>query len=292
MTSVDTAKGSFDDQVDLVDETKRRSKVFPLTYFKDARSFLMGSDGQALRAHSASNVEMPTDAVLSDLDAPLDVSTVGYLMGEQDGYNFLRCRQITAARKKQYRGVIPEHILHGRFPVVELAFGMVSPTIRSETFRRFGQFVPTSGVREGGYHHDGATCGLNIRFHLRNADMPGGEAGPVETFESHLAACIGMAFVDSWHWQVRMGYVGGGSLCFWTDPEGAASTFAMRDVPEGRKRRAAIRHWVKSHWRQNRGGGLSEVRKHLRGATEFTWNGLNVRITPSKSDLQSLGGTP
>lgn len=73
-----------------------------------------------------------------------------------------------------------------------------------------------------------------------------------------------------------------------TDPLGAQEAFRLRDIPEGRARRAALRHWVTEHWRQSRieTGIETKVREHLRGAQNFDWAGLHCRITPSVLDLE------
>lgn len=72
-----------------------------------------------------------------------------------------------------------------------------------------------------------------------------------------------------------------------TDPLGAQEAFRLRDIPDGRERRTALRHWVTEHWRADRTdpGVETKVREHLRGANQFSWGGLNCRITPSLIDL-------
>lgn len=98
-----------------------------------------------------------------------------------------------------------------------------------------------------------------------------------------------MALVPRYHWCVDIGFHGP-AVTFVTDPVGAREVFSLRDLPEGRSRRAALRHWVKEHWRKKRTDPLSvaAVREHLRGATQFSWNGLNCRIRPAAYDLERL----
>lgn len=59
------------------------------------------------------------------------------------------------------------------------------------------------------------------------------------------------------------------------------SLFAMRDIPEGYKRRAALRNWVSKHMRRKPGkpDEYTEIRRHLRGKTEFSWNGMSGYIS-------------
>lgn len=81
------------------------------------------------------------------------------------------------------------------------------------------------------------------------------------------------------------------SLTLLTDPTGVKEFWKLRDVPDGRKRRAALLHWVENHWRQTRNDPDVEafVRKHMRGATQLTHGKFSAEITPSKRDkLDSL----
>jgi hypothetical protein len=76
------------------------------------------------------------------------------------------------------------------------------------------------------------------------------------------------------------------SLTLLTDPTGVKEFWKLRDIPEGKRRRAALLHWVESHWRQNRKDPDVEgyVRKHLRGQQELTQGQFSAKITPSETD--------
>lgn len=56
--------------------------------------------------------------------------------------------------------------------------------------------------------------------------------------------------------------------------------FSLRDIPNGYKRRAALRHWVAKHMRHKPSSPdeLTEVRRHLRGREKFSWFGINGEI--------------
>ena len=71
-----------------------------------------------------------------------------------------------------------------------------------------------------------------------------------------------------------------------TDAAGAKEALRMRDVPEGRSRRAALRHWVRHHLRNKQSQDPTPVREHLRGAVECDWFGLHCTIAPSPFDLR------
>ena len=53
--------------------------------------------------------------------------------------------------------------------------------------------------------------------------------------------------------------------------------FALRDVPDGKKRRVALRNWVSRHLRrtQKNPSVKTEVRRHLRGREDFSWFGMS-----------------
>lgn len=57
--------------------------------------------------------------------------------------------------------------------------------------------------------------------------------------------------------------------------------FAERDGPMNGARRKAIVHWVARHLRHSTRGNEFAVKKHTRGAQEFTIDGLRIRLTPN-----------
>jgi hypothetical protein len=80
------------------------------------------------------------------------------------------------------------------------------------------------------------------------------------------------------------------SLTLLTDPTGVKEFWKLRDIPEGRKRRDALLHWVDDHWRRNRKDPEIEtyVRKHMRGAEELRQGQFYAKITPSDMDELTL----
>ena len=75
-------------------------------------------------------------------------------------------------------------------------------------------------------------------------------------------------------------------------PYSAKQMFAMRDLPEGKTRRASLINFVKEHYREYKGDSEEEKKKvlikaHLRGETKFTWNGLQIEVCPSYPDLKT-----
>lgn len=99
---------------------------------------------------------------------------------------------------------------------------------------------------------------------------------------------MGWQFQNYYNWKVYVGWEGEIGITFATDPIGAREIFRLRDIPNGKKRRTALRNWIKEHYRKKRNDPTekNKVIKHLRGATEFNWNGFKCKIIPSEYDLK------
>lgn len=124
--------------------------------------------------------------------------------------------------------------------------------------------------------------------------MRGTPARPDESMFRNVSFAYGVAWSSSMFWHVDLGYDGIStpSLRFPTDPIGIRELFKARDVPDGKRRRAALRNWVRAHVRKRRKADPQaeiDVRKHLRGATSFTWCGMRARVSPSIDALRENG---
>lgn len=107
--------------------------------------------------------------------------------------------------------------------------------------------------------------------------------------KQNISIAICQQFLWPAHWRAIVETQIGCSMGFMTDPSGAREIFRWRDIPEGKERRAAIRHWVTDHWRQKKNSpeDLAWVRKHLRGKQEFVWNGYKVTLIPPKTEVEA-----
>lgn len=88
-------------------------------------------------------------------------------------------------------------------------------------------------------------------------------------------------------WQVRARFDSVcPSLTLLTDPTGVKEFWKLRDVPEGKKRRSALLHWVEDHWRKHRHDPDVEVyvRKHMRGQQVLRQGKMVAKIIPAVSD--------
>lgn len=105
-----------------------------------------------------------------------------------------------------------------------------------------------------------------------------------------IGVALGFSLAVRYEWTVWLGYADGPRIRFLSDPYGACEVFRLRDIPEGRQRRAALRHWVTQHWRKKRhdAEARSWIERHLRGTVDFTWNGLRCRIQPSEFEIEEI----
>jgi hypothetical protein len=108
------------------------------------------------------------------------------------------------------------------------------------------------------------------------------------TIDQRIGAFLGLAFNRRYEWGVEFGREDGPTLMLPTDPSGIRAMFKDRDVPSGMPRRQALLHWVRAHFRRNRRDpdDLAWIRKHLRGAWSFSWQGMSCVIHPSAYDLE------
>jgi len=114
--------------------------------------------------------------------------------------------------------------------------------------------------------------------------------GPDDSKRYGMAIAVGNHWVSQFHWHVNIGTGGPDTplLSLRTDPEGAREIFRLREVPDGKSRRVAIRNWVSEHYRQRRGGSApSLVEQHLRGRIQFDWFGLRCEIVPPFDEIRS-----
>lgn len=228
-------------------------KNAPLGHFDEAYPIL-DYGGRTLGAHSGGDIAIPKVNV-SEVVRLLDHSVI--LNNDCDQFGMMRWSAVTYEMKRKLRGKIHDRHLWGPHPMLRHSCGAVSSTK-----------APTIRVRYLA-HVNGSLKYVDTKEQIR--------AEPVT--EEMLDFTAGVAVLSRLRWTVRLGVSGGASVSLFTDPQGAAETFRLRDVPAGAARRAAIRHWVEGHWRKNRGSaGEHEVRKHLRGASKFQWNGLSCEI--------------
>lgn len=107
--------------------------------------------------------------------------------------------------------------------------------------------------------------------------------------ETHdtIAMSMSLALSRRYVWHVALGPTRDGTrILLPTNPAGCLAFFKNRERDANRLRRAALRHWVMRHYRNSDALGLTFVREHLRGHTEFAWSDLACEIFVSAFDLE------
>lgn len=232
----------------------------PISFFSGAYCFYPGAGGKIIDGET---MFCPSDATYLDIDRKIDLPVIGQV-DDTDGVAFHRIRSVGA---KSVRGKISSFRKH----LVEQHTGFIDSV---------GSYSCGSTIYGSQNGTDWTVLGPTNRYQR-----------PEAAKEDFLQVAFGIQFVRPFNWTVHLQFEGYPAAGFFTDPTGAREAFRLRDVPPGKKRRAALRNWVSSHMRKKRNdpGAETEVRKHLRGATSFNWNGLKCTITPSK-DAQKENG--
>jgi len=247
--------------------------VKSLNYFKKAEPFVDVDVFSKASSDDGENRILFIDAEPADVGNNVDVSFVSKF---EDTNSTISLQRIRLVKPKLLRGKIAYYM----------------PYIFEHTVAFLDSITATydSGRQYIGY--DGKhwkICGdMGHRFlgRLGKVDFDNYSGIAEDDFPVQCRMAIGMEFTRYYEWSVEIGYAEQPTIYLATDPVGASEIFKLRDIPNGKKRRTALRNWVREHWREKRSGGYTGVKKHLRGAEKFTWNGLNVTIRPSRDDLK------
>jgi len=209
---------------------------------------------------------------LSDLSGRMDVGFITEVKGDGSGYKLMRGESRSSPKMGLVRcREVDLSEVRGRFRVmgrvVEYSWAMMYLGCEYMSGKSWAQ-------RVGGKWR----VWLNREWVLE------------DEWDINIKMSISMAFTRRYFWRVLIGYEGSPGISFSTDPSGVREVFRLRDIPEGRGRREALRHWVRDHWRRVRKdtGDTAHVRRHLRGAERFVWNGMRCEIYPSDFDVDQL----
>lgn len=116
---------------------------------------------------------------------------------------------------------------------------------------------------------------------------------PDASLHERVALSLSMQFSARYDWHVTIAArPGAPRIALPCAPSEARKLFAGRDLPPGRSRRAALRHWVTEHFRGVQTERPVGVRSHFRGAQAFDWAGLSCAVEPSEYDRDRVGQKP
>lgn len=95
-----------------------------------------------------------------------------------------------------------------------------------------------------------------------------------------------LKLTERYNWHAALGPRVGPRILLPTNPRSCLALFKDRQKGEAESRRRALRHWVGNHFRDSEKVGLSYVRDHLRGITDFDWYDLACNLMVSEFDLE------
>ncbi len=111
---------------------------------------------------------------------------------------------------------------------------------------------------------------------LRDPDTLKGEE--YRLFEE---VAVQAALTKRYEWTVRLCVDGGPTLEFITTSSEAREVFRWRDKPPSGGRRPALRHWV-----SRLGSGRKREPWYLRGAVDFSWEGVSCKLLPPQFERE------
>ena len=108
-------------------------------------------------------------------------------------------------------------------------------------------------------------------------------------FSSYIELALYYQFNSHFFWHVDLGLAGGKKMRLYVNSDQLKQLFKDRGIADGKTRRDALLNWVMGHNRtRHKKEGLyktHQVKKHMRGSYDFSWDGLECTVRPSKSDL-------
>lgn len=225
---------------------------------------------------------IPPDATLKDLSMPLDFCSV-QKPSDGDNDDIFQVNRFRQVSLKQVRGLVRVVAT----PIVQHSTLFMNRKHEFITFRMHytrksnGDWIriDTDRFRQAGYD-----------FYREVEFFPADERISDSQYLM-LQTALGYQFTTEFDWHVAIGVKGGIHVLVPTDPKGAVEAFKDRDLPEGKKRRSSLVHWVSQHYRRafkqsDDSEVVALVRSHLRGETRFTWAGFDCQIIPSASDVR------
>lgn len=111
----------------------------------------------------------------------------------------------------------------------------------------------------------------------------------IEDELGHIEKAIGLQYTLSKNWSV---YVKDANdvigMRMMIGRKKAKEIFKLREIEDGKQRRTALKHIVNSYTRNTNTDNEISVLEHLRGATEFKWEGLKCVLIPSMKEQRNI----
>lgn len=210
----------------------------------------------------------------TDLSRPVRFAFVSDMHDEGDRARGYWALALTTASKRDLRGAGRVPFL-SPFPHLRMHLAILEPYRKSR---------PPTCANFLSYHH-------RERAWVRWA--PGMRPDIDAELNTQVGLAINMQFSARYDWRVLIAATKAAPrLALAVKPDNARRLFKARELPPGRERRAALRHWVTEHYRNLQAVEPTGVRSHFRGAEAFDWSGLHCEIEPSEYDRDRVGQKP
>lgn len=210
-----------------------------------------------------------------DLSRPVRYGTIADMHADDNpnrrtGFHAMKAHTASRMELRRAAGRLP---FLSPFPHLAVAVAFLKPYTRTTTH---GQFMAS--------YHAGDRSWVKWGNGYRTEVDP--------NLHEQLEMLISLQFSSRYNWHVHFRIGDGPRLSLVTKPEHARHLFKARDLPPGKERRAALRHWVSEHYRRPDTITPIGVRSHFRGADSFDWSGLRCEIEPSEYDKDRVGDKP
>lgn len=225
-----------------------------------------------------------SDATPRDVGGRVDVSFACWAVDEHPRGEEIRIVRARSVGPKQVRGKV-----HRLRPFMIEACD-------AHLLIKNGTWSGARGVYGGAWDAHLKNNGFEIidgdKMHHRSESSDGGYARVVtnNAVSSIPAIAVSMEWTKRlwWHADIALGKAPGVRVP--VVAEALAELFDTRARHSASGRLKALVHWVRGHRRKSRNSEdmTHFVRSHLRGALEFEWNDMTVRIQPAWDELSKL----
>lgn len=114
---------------------------------------------------------------------------------------------------------------------------------------------------------------------------------PDRELHDRVSMLVSLQFSQRYNWTAYLrAFEGTPRLAIACSAQDGRKLFRARDLPPGKTRRDALRHWVTEHYR-NADTPIG-VRSHFRGQDTFDWRQLQCELAPSEYDRDRVGQLP
>lgn len=248
------------------DRFEKGGYAIPLRNFDKAESFFINSGTH----DDVADMEYFTDVTYADLDKRINCTVVAPVsLGENTGQVGVH-RYITVRRPLMPVATVTRHIVASQRLYLDRRTGIGRTSV---------QYFGTNNAGDGQSWIDLAS---GRPLHEIHPDEYGA-----------FSVALGVQFGRDYLWYAHLKVPGAAAgVMIPTTPEGARALFRLRDIEEGRTRRAALTHWVSEHSRRIRKDTADEtrswVKEHIRGAARFKWRDMEGTIHPAPHDLRRI----